>query len=103
MAILSPTVNQIIAIVDFFNHHRNIGRFILQITIKRDDAIALSVVKAGTHGGRLTKIPAKLDDLHTLVAAGKGGRLLFWPGLRSAPPSSSPPTETPGTSRSSTR
>src|SRR5882762_7564146 len=69
-ALFAPATDDVVALVDLFNEHRDIGGIVLQIAIHGDDVLSTRVVKTGGQPRRLAKVPAQLHNGHTAVDRG---------------------------------
>ena len=67
LAILTPAVDKVVAFVDVIQHHGNIRRIILQVTIKCHDHFTLCVVDACLHGRGLAKVSSQQDEFKACI------------------------------------
>src|SRR5215469_15367688 len=66
-AVLAPAADDVVALADLLNEHRNIGRIMLEVAIHGDDVFAAGVVESSGEAGGLSKITAEFHDGHPAV------------------------------------
>ncbi len=62
LPLLAPAGDDVVALVDLLEQGGDVGRVVLQVAVHRDDDRAARVVEAGGHRGRLSVVPAELDE-----------------------------------------
>ena len=67
MPLLAPAVDEIVALIELRDHHRDVEGVVLQVAIQRDDHVALRVPDSRVHRRRLSIVAAEADDFHALV------------------------------------
>ena len=70
-AVLPPAGTDVVALLEFGEHARNIFRIILPIPIHRNDHVTRCEIKARHHRCRLAKISAEMDHLHLPMRRGQ--------------------------------
>lgn len=71
LPLFSPTMDQVVTLVDRVEHHRNIGRIVLQISIQGYQDFTLGMIDTCLHRRRLPKIAAQDHGFDAAVAAGQ--------------------------------
>src|ERR1019366_8621602 len=62
--------DDVVALGNFFERQRDVGRIVLQIAVHGDDVFPAGVVESSSEAGGLTKITTQLDDGHATVNRG---------------------------------
>src|ERR1035438_47825 len=68
--ILAPSADDVVALGNFLEEYRNVGRIMLQVAIHGDNVLAAGVVESSGQSGRLPKIAAQLHDGHSAIDGG---------------------------------
>ncbi len=66
-AILAPSADDVIALGNFLEEKRNVGRIVLQIAVHGDDVFAASVIETGGEACGLAEVAAQFDDGHPAI------------------------------------
>ena len=59
LALMAPAAHQVIALPQFGQQHRDVGRIVLQVAIEAHDHLALGDIKPGGHRGGLAVVLAQ--------------------------------------------
>ena len=69
LAPMAPTDDDVEAFVHLREQLLDVGRIVLQVTVHGNEDGAAGMLDAGSHGGSLPVIAAKLDHAHARIAA----------------------------------
>ena len=69
VALLAPSADHVVALVDRGEQPRNFLGRILQVGVERDDDLAAALAKAGQYRGVLAEVARQFDHAHRAVCA----------------------------------
>src|SRR5262245_59412419 len=69
-ALLTPTADDVVALADLLDKHRDIGGIVLQVAIHGDDVLPARVIKSRGQSGSLPEVAAQFHHCHAAVDRG---------------------------------
>src|SRR5262249_40130961 len=66
----SPTGDNVVTLIEFFEQPRNICRIILQVGVHRDENVAPRIVDPGTHCRGLSVVASERNDSNAVIGLG---------------------------------
>ena len=69
-ALLAPAADDVVALAQLLQEHRNVVGIVLQIAVHGDDVFAFGVIEARGQRGGLAEVAAQLDHHHAAVDRG---------------------------------